>query len=147
MPANVRKATEADIDKICQIEAEGTGLWNRQQFAAELSFEFGSFLVLETDGGIIGFVVSWYVADEIQVNNIGIIPEYRRKGMGTMLLDRLVADSCLRKPRPDKIVLEVSSANCAALEFYRQYGFSETGRRKNYYRRSDAVLMIKGIQQ
>jgi [ribosomal protein S18]-alanine N-acetyltransferase len=147
MPASIRKATEADIDKICQIEAAGTGLWNRQQFTAELSLEFGNFLVLEADREVIGFAVSWYVADEIQLNNIGIIPEYRRRGMGTRLLDRLVADSYVRMPRPGKIVLEVSISNNAAMQFYKKNGFVETGRRKNYYHQSDAVLMIKEIRQ
>jgi ribosomal-protein-alanine N-acetyltransferase len=147
MPVSIRKATEADIDKICRIEVARTGAWKRQQFTAELSLEFGNFLVIEVDHEVIGFAVSWYVADEIQLNNIGIIPDYRRRGMGTMLLDRLVADSCVRTPCPDKIVLEVSISNIAAILFYRKYGFEETGRRKNYYRQSDAVLMIKEIRQ
>ncbi len=145
MSARIRKATEEDVEKISEIEAAGAAIWSREQIAAELKLNFANVLVVEQDEKIIGFAASWYVADEIQLNSIGILPAYRKQGLGTKLLDRVVSDSHERIHRPGRIVLEVNIENVAALQFYKKYGFVETGRRKNYYRGSDALLMIKEL--
>jgi len=145
MMTNIRKATQADIEKICEIESSGAVHWNKQQFIAELKLAFGNFIVLETNLEVIGYAVSWYVMDEVQLNNIVIKPEYREKGMGTILLEHILSDSHTREPRPRNIILEVSNVNHAAVQFYKKNGFIETGRRKNYYRHSDAILMMKEI--
>ena len=145
MMTKIRKATHADIEKICEIEISGAAYWNKQQFMAELKLDFGNFIVLEANLEVIGYAVSWYVTDEIQLNNLVIKPEYRRKGMGTILLEHILTDSYTREPLPRSIILEVSNENRAAIQFYKKNGFIETGRRKNYYKHSDAILMIKEI--
>lgn len=147
MMTKIRKAAQADIEKICEIETSGAAHWNKQQFMAELKLDFGNFIVLEANLEVIGYAVSWSVTDEVQLNNIVIKPEYRRKGMGTILLEHIQTDSHTREPRPRNIILEVSNANHAAIQFYKKNGFIETGRRKNYYSHSDAILMIKEISQ
>jgi len=145
MMTKIRKATHADIEKICEIERSGAAHWNKQQFMAELKLDFAHFIVLEAKLEVIGYAVSWYVTDEIQLNNLVIKPEYRRKGMGTILLEHILTDSYTREPLPRSIILEVSNENRAAIQFYKKNGFIETGRRKNYYKHSDAILMIKEI--
>jgi ribosomal-protein-alanine N-acetyltransferase len=140
----IRKATTEDIDAIYHIELDGQARWSRSQFADELKLTFSYFPVMEMSGVIIGFAVVWNVADEIQLNNIGIIKKQRRRGLGSALLDHII--SYPRAVPPRKIYLEVSVNNAAALSFYRKHGFIEIGRRKNYYDRVDAILMERELR-
>jgi [ribosomal protein S18]-alanine N-acetyltransferase len=141
----IRKATIEDIDAIYRIELEGQSRWSRSQFADELKLNFSNINVMENGGLIIGFAVVWNVADEIQLNNIGVKKEYRRNGLGTLMLDHIIACTRYAGP-PRKIYLEVSVNNASALSFYRKNGFIEMGRRKNYYDSVDAILMERELQ-
>jgi ribosomal-protein-alanine N-acetyltransferase len=140
----IRKATTEDINAIYRIELEGQARWSRNQFADELELRFSNFPVMERDGAIIGFAVAWNVADEIQLNNIGIKKENRRRGLGTVMLNHIIASP--RAVPPKKIYLEVGVDNGPALSFYRKSGFIEAGRRKNYYDSIDAILMERELR-
>jgi ribosomal-protein-alanine N-acetyltransferase len=145
MTVRIRKAVYSDIEKIGEIESGGNGLWNTMQFLEELKLSFSTIMVLEEKGEVAGFVVCWRVADHVQLNNIGIKRELQRQGLGTLLL-RHIMDNVFPKGSPAvKIILEVSSSNMAAFQFYRKNGFVETGRRKNYYKDGDAILMERPI--
>ena len=136
----IRTAAAGDIDAVYDIEREGHARWDRRQFADELGLNFSRFYVLEEDSDIVGFAVAWIVADEIQLNNIGIRRDRRLRGLGSRLLERVISDA-REAHGPVKIFLEVSELNTAARTFYRKAGFIETGRRKNYYDDVDAILM------
>jgi ribosomal-protein-alanine acetyltransferase len=140
----IRKATTEDIDAIYRIELEGQARWSRTQFADELKLRFSNFPVMEMSGVIIGFAVVWNVADEMQLNNIGIKKEDRRRGLGTLMLNHII--SYPRAVESRKIYLEVSVDNGAARSFYKKNGFIEIGRRKNYYDSVDAILMERELR-
>jgi ribosomal-protein-alanine N-acetyltransferase len=140
----IRKATTEDIDAIYRIELEGQARWSRNQFSDELELRFSNFPVMERDGAIIGFAVAWNVADEIQLNNIGIKNEDRRRGLGTVMLNHIISSPHAGPLK--KIYLEVSVDNGPARSFYRKNGFIETGRRKNYYDSIDAILMERELR-
>lgn len=137
---SIRTAAAGDIESVYAIEIDGHARWNRRQFADELGLNFSRFYVMEEDGAIVGFAVAWLVADEIQLNNIGIRRDRRLRGLGSRLLERIISDA-RGTSEPVKIFLEVSERNTAAQAFYRKTGFAETGRRKNYYDDVDAILM------
>ena len=145
MNISIRKAAYTDIGEICEIESAGSALWDMRQITEELRLDFSNPTVLESDGHIIGYCVFWNVADELQLNNFGIRPEYRRRGLGTLMLNHIMTRYDAEKPRPGKIILEVSSENLPAISFYKKNGFIETGRRKKYYKKSDAILMEREI--
>ncbi len=138
----IRKAAPGDLDAINRIEMEGHARWNRRQFADELGLGFSRFIVLETGSEIIGFAVAWIVADELQLNNIGVKKDCRRLGMGTLLLDDLISHHGSKT-----IHLEVSALNEAAIGFYRARGFVKIGRRKNYYDNIDAIMMERALHE
>ncbi len=140
-----RKATADDIEAVYAIELDGHARWNRRQFAEELGLTFSRFYVMEDGGDIIGFAVAWIVSDEIQLNDIGIRKDRRRRGLATRLLDRIIFDA-RETHRPLKIVLEVSERNDTARLFYGKKGFIETGRRAGYYDNIDAILMERVLE-
>ena len=70
---------------------------------------------------------------------IGTLVEYRRQGIGKILIDEI------SKMKRD-IFLEVRESN-SAREFYKSCGFEEVGKRKNYYpdTREAAIIMVKNF--
>jgi [ribosomal protein S18]-alanine N-acetyltransferase len=142
----IRKATSGDLDAMHLIESQGRARWTRRQFEDELRLAFSDVWVIDDAGAIIGFAVTWTVADEIQLNNIGIREDSRRRGLATMLLDQIV-DAAFRGGRVRKVFLEVSEKNEAARLFYQASGFVESGRRKRYYDGIDAILMERELEQ
>ena len=45
----------------------------------------------------------------------------------------------------DNITLEVSNNNQVGINLYKKYGFMKVAERKNYYKNSDAILMMKEL--
>ena len=95
----------------------------------------------QPDPLIVGFCDYWLVADELQLLNIAIAPDWRRRGIARLLIDELLAFAQTRACV--LITLEVRSSNHPAQTLYRSYGFREVAVRKQYYadNREDALLM------
>lgn len=138
----IRKAEFTDLEDVLQIERESINSWSFNQFNQELKNSFALFLVAECAGIIAGYIISWLVAGELQINSIAVKIRFKRQGIGTDLLNSVIMDC----PSADVIFLEVRSRSTEAREFYRGRGFTETGTRKNYYGDDDALLMEKRIK-
>jgi ribosomal-protein-alanine N-acetyltransferase len=68
--------------------------------------------------------------------SIAVHPQYRRKGIGTQLLQRVMKTSHLKK-----VWAEVRRSNQSALVFYSKMGFQMTGVIPNYYGNEDALMI------
>lgn len=141
----IRKAHPNDIKSVMGIEAEASAQWKRDFFEKELKTDFSIFLVAEIDNKIIGFAIAWNIPGEIQLQNIAVDRNFRRKGTGTRLMESIC--SILKDELPEKMLLELKASNAQAEEFYLSQGFKKTGIRKNYYRNGeDAILMENKIK-
>ena len=90
---------------------------------------------------IVGFIVYRTIHPDTEILNIAVEPGCIRQQIGTQLLHqvkRLVVEVGGKN-----LYLEVRPSNAAAREFYFKEGFSEVGRRKDYYANptEDALLM------
>ena len=96
---------------------------------------------------IVGFLGTWYAADQAHIVSVGVADGYRRRGIGELLLIAAVEHAVARET--ETITLEVRKSNAAARTLYEKYGFVEQGIRKAYYsdNREDAVIMTKGSIQ
>ncbi len=99
---------------------------------------FGYIAVLPGGGGSIGdtpigFALASGAADERELLSIGVLPEYRRAGIGRQLVESIVTESTNRGAA--RLFLEVAEDNTAAQRLYRNLGFFAVGRRPAYYRR------------
>ncbi len=142
----IRKALPGDIERVMEIESGASGRWKREFFQRELETDFSLFLVAEKDHEIIGFAIAWDVPGEIQLQNIAVDKNSRRKGTATRLMESIYR--LLKDALPEKILLELKASNTPAGKFYRSLGFEKTGTRKNYYGNGeDAILMEKKIGQ
>ena len=78
---------------------------------------------------LVGFVLGWRVADELQVLDVGTHPEWRRKGIARTLLEKMTHGD----ERTLSAVLEVRESNTPALELYSTLGFTMLRKRPGYY--------------
>ncbi len=88
-----------------------------------------------------GYAVMLYLPDEGEICTVCVSKEHRRKGIGALLLESLVAEGKQREIK--KLNLEVRAGNMPAIALYEKHGFKITGRRKSYYRNpiEDALVM------
>ncbi len=139
--------TGADLDAVAAAEARIYPFpWTRGNFADSLAAGHGAWLAQE-GGRMIGYAVMMQVLDEAHLLNISVLPELQRSGRGSALLAHLVAQA--RKRDATRMLLEVRPGNLAGQGFYRRYGFTEIGRRRDYYPahegREDAIVMARDL--
>jgi ribosomal-protein-alanine N-acetyltransferase len=111
----------------------------RRLFSRDLSSNEGKSSL--TGHYIVGFVGFWIMADEAHITSIAVRENYRRQGIGELLM---VAVMDMAKDLKARIVtLEVRVSNTGAQKLYSRYGFTRVGIRKGYYtdNREDAVVM------
>ena len=123
-----------EIDAILAIEeASFTNPWTRDMYVAELKNEGVSFFYLARDNGrqIVGFCSFWRVLDELHINNLAVVPEFRRQGVATALLRRVLDEAARFGIR--RTMLEVRQSNTPARQLYERFGFVVTGTRSKYY--------------
>ena len=127
----------ADLDSVVEImnsafdERFGEA-WTRSQCAGILPMP-GVKLVLArfADGRAAGFSLQRSIADEAELLLLAVAPEFRRRGIGRMLLERFLDQ--VRDDGANRVHLEVREGNPAVI-MYRAAGFALVGRRRKYYR-------------
>lgn len=137
-------ASPADIDTILGIErAAFTNPWTREMYLAELKNIGVSFFFLARNDArdAVGFCAYWRVLDELHINNLAVLPEYRRQGVGSALLTRVLHEGARSGAR--SAVLEVRQSNEAARRLYRAFGFRVAAVRQHYYDKpvEDALVL------
>ncbi|TML45902.1 MAG: ribosomal-protein-alanine N-acetyltransferase [Actinobacteria bacterium] len=142
----LRRLEMRDLNAIERIErASYPTPWSRSMFASELakpsSICLGAF-DLETLELVGYLVISRYV-DAWHVMNVAVAGEHRRRGIATMLLERLFEVTAGRGRRG--YTLEVRVSNAGAVALYERLGFKPRGVRRGYYtdNREDALIMWK----
>jgi ribosomal-protein-alanine N-acetyltransferase len=117
----IRRAATADLPAIREIQKASPDAAQWDPVGYEV-------YVADVDGRVIGFLVSRAVAaEEVEILNLAVAPEYRRRGIGRELLGAL-----LEHVRGD-VFLEVRAANQSARKLYQSIGFQEVGSRESYY--------------
>ena len=90
---------------------------------------------------IAGFVGYWKMVDEVHIISIAVRRNFRRQGIGELLLQKALQQS--RTYKFNEVTLEVRKSNTAAKNLYAKYGFQMVGIRKEYYKDNfeDALVM------
>jgi ribosomal-protein-alanine N-acetyltransferase len=138
----VRRLELQHLDAIEAIERRSYPTpWSRSMFAGELakphSMCFGAF----DDEQLVGYMIISRYVDAWHVMNVAVDPDHRRRGIATLLLDRLFesTDDGTRRG----YTLEVRVSNEGAIKLYEAAGFRARGVRRGYYtdNREDALIM------
>jgi ribosomal-protein-alanine N-acetyltransferase len=132
------------IDDVLAIEAASfTSPWTREMYLAELRNRGVSFCFLARadDGRAVGFCSVWRVVDELHINNLAVLPAFRRGGIGSELLEYVLQHGAAHGAR--RATLEVRQSNEAARLLYEHFGFAVAGVRQSYYTKpvEDALVL------
>jgi [ribosomal protein S18]-alanine N-acetyltransferase len=143
---DVRKLGVRDLSAIERIEQGSYPTpWSRSMFAGEIakpsSICLGAFD--REDGELVAYLIISRYVDAWHVMNVAVAPEHRRRGIASMLLDRLFELTAGEGRRG--YTLEVRVSNTGAIKLYEQAGFRARGIRRGYYtdNREDALIMWK----
>lgn len=118
--------------------------WTKGNFVDALQSGYTGEVVLNADGQIQGYFVCMPVIDEWHLLDISVDQSVQGRGLGHLLMNRLMTIAHDKKMQ--LILLEVRVSNAPAIRLYQRAGFTEIGRRKNYYpvdahHREDAIMM------
>lgn len=80
-------------------------------------------LIATHDEDIIGYVNPVVDGREAWIGGLGVIPSFRRKGLGIRLM--IAAEELAHSRGAEEIILEVIEGNLPALKLYRRLGYSE----------------------
>jgi [ribosomal protein S18]-alanine N-acetyltransferase len=100
--------------------------------------------VAERDGVVAGFLLGRMAADEFEILNMAVSRAYRQSGIGSKLLEFAIEFS--RSAGISHVYLEVRASNKPAIALYARHGFSECGRRAQYYRNPIENAVLLSIQ-
>lgn len=144
----IRLAKADDVPVLADIEQRCFAIpWSAEALASELSdpVRTRALVAEDANGRILGYVSSWFIFDEGEIHNIAVHPDAQGHGIATALLDTLLALG--RREGIASFTLEVRPSNAAARALYARMGFSECGRRRNYYPDTgeDAIIMFKKV--
>lgn len=150
---NISRMSEHDLLEIVEIEEEsGLSRWGWAAYYAELQGANRDLMLIARPSDsviestpIAGYIVARETAGELHINNFAVRSGYRRRGIGTALLDRVVEEA--RRRNANAAFLEVRSTNHAAQALYEKSGFRAIARRANYYSDppEDAVVMTLNL--
>jgi [ribosomal protein S18]-alanine N-acetyltransferase len=139
----IRRMRLEDVQAVHVIDTLSFSLpWSERSFRYELTQNpVSRGWVAEQDGQITAMLVLWLIVDEAHIATIAVHPDFRRQGIGEMIL--LHALRAVQAEGGQRAFLEVRAGNTAAQSMYKKYGFEVAGVRRGYYKdnNEDALLM------
>lgn len=137
----IRPMVSDDLTSVCQLEnVSQRHPWSQQHFIDELHNPVATVDLYFCKDQLAGFLCSWLIAGELQVQNLATLPAMRRRGIGARLLENLIKRS--QKEGLHSICLEVRASNLAAIALYQRFGFVTVGTRSAYYADGEDALIM-----
>jgi ribosomal-protein-alanine N-acetyltransferase len=143
----IRRMRAADLPQVMLIELTTfTMPWSEATFRGLLRRKDSDLLVADLKGDVAGYAVFWAVLDQGELGNVAVDDEMRGHGIGSKLIQAVL--DCAYERGVREVFLEVRKSNVRAQDLYKTFGFSEVGRRRNYYLEplEDALVMKKLIE-
>ena len=151
--AFIRRINDNDLEKIIEIERkcfDDKKAYTPKQLKYLITKANSNCLVELKRDILRGFIIVLY-RNGTKIAGIEIInvdPIYHGEGIGTRLLTAAEKDMKIKKI--NKIRLEVSTGNIAAIRLYKKFGFKQEFHLKNYYKYKhfgtyDAYKMVKEL--
>lgn len=149
MVPSIRLASLADSRAIAEMSREyiehGLGWsWTQPRVVRAIRDHATNVVVADEGEGILGFGIMRYGERKAHLVLLGVRPSRRKHGLGAELLAWL--EKCALTAGLERIEVEARADNPAALTFYAEQGFRETGTVAGYYRGLvDAIRLQKAL--
>jgi ribosomal-protein-alanine N-acetyltransferase len=150
-PVSISEGSILDLDAVVAVMEDSFDpaygeAWTAAQCAGLMPLPGVWLSVARQDGRTVGFALARIVLDEAELLLLAVRRDGQRSGIGQLLLDRFRLVATARGA--SKLHLEVRDGN-PAMHLYRRAGFTEAGRRRNYYTGRDgqiydALTLMKG---
>lgn len=137
-------AKERHIKDIAKIEkAVFSTPWSENAILDSIKNGYYFFVAEDEEENTLGYVGLSVVLDEGYIANVAVDEKYRKAGVGTLLVKRLL--SLAREKGLSFVTLEVRASNEKSISLYEKCGFKTEGRRKNFYTdpKEDAIIMTR----
>lgn len=154
---SISNMSEHDLLEVVEIEEHsGLSRWGWAAYYAELQSSNCNLLLVarvmrpleqhRTDN-LAGYIVARLSAGELHINNVAVRDEYRRRGIGSALVNRILEEG--RQAHASAALLEVRAGNSVAQALYERCGFGVIAQRRNYYAEptEDALIMSAPLNQ
>jgi ribosomal-protein-alanine N-acetyltransferase len=105
----------------------------------------GRTLGLGARSSVLGHAGFWLIAGEAHISTIAVQPDWRRRGVGELLLVAMLDRATALEA--DIAALEVRVSNVTAQNLYRKYGFRQAGLQRRYYRDSDEDALVMSTEK
>lgn len=133
------KPTDEKFTQLDRIEQECFhGSWTSETLLSELNSPLNVLVTEERSGVAVGFALGRVVADEGELFQIAVLPEFRRQGIAERLLTSLHEE--MKQRGAACCFLEVRSRNVPAIALYEKAGYVYISTRRNYYPDDDAMI-------
>lgn len=137
LPGDLEAAFE--LDQVC---FEPGIAYSRGELRGFLDRAGSVALIAEGDGALAGFAIGHRRGAKGHIVTIDIVPGFRRRGTGKVLLTELLRR--LTEAGARQIRLEVDARNGGAIRFYERMGFRVTRTLKDYYGEGiDGLEMVR----
>lgn len=136
---------QAKINDLIYINNLGSKLHKNFEKTYHMETEINNInsiiLVNEEEKKINAYLYAVKTIDNIDILSIYVEEKYRKKNLGSSLLEELINNNRYLK---QSIMLEVSTNNTPAINLYKKMGFQIINIRKKYYENGDAYVMKWG---
>lgn len=153
MDLPIRQARLADLLALLALDRASAGAahWPEAEYRNLIESQHTQaavrplLLVAEANAAPAGMIVARAVAGEWEIENVAVLPTYRRQGIAAALVQALLAAAAAAGA--SAVFLEVRESNQPARKLYERFGFRETGRRPAYYHQPEeaAILYQRGF--
>ncbi|MEE8163560.1 MAG: ribosomal protein S18-alanine N-acetyltransferase [Anaerolineae bacterium] len=94
---------------------------------------------------VLGYGGFWLMAGEAHISTIAVQPNWRRRGIGELLLVAMLDRAT--ELGAEIATLEVRVSNVTARNLYHKYGFQQVGLQRRYYRDRDEDALIMSTER
>lgn len=139
----IKPMDESHLDGVVALEQECfSSPWSKQSLTDAM--KAGTrFFVSERNGVVLGYIGVSCILDEGYVTNVAVSSKYRKTGIATSLVKRVL--NLKDEIGLSFVSLEVRCSNQNAISLYKKFGFTQEGKRRNFYTspQEDAIIMTK----
>lgn len=138
----IRYMTLEEVEDVFWLEQQNfSHPWSQESIAKAAKQPENLYLVAVEGDKVLGYCGIWCSMDYADLCRIVVMPERRKQGIASALLD--VGVKGCRERRMEKLLLEVRASNIAAIALYEKKKFQKIYTRRNYYSNpvEDACIM------
>ena len=148
----IRGCERGDVPTVIKINEETLPEHYSDYFYYEILSEFPeAFLVAETGGGVVGYVMARIeygfshlkrlgLSRKGHIVSVAVREQHRGQGIGSLLMQK--AHEAMAGKNATESYLEVRVSNQEAIDLYQRLGYRTSGRLDGYYKDGEAALVM-----